>query len=1164
MAIYSLKEGRWAVDNASMRTKQNIGPFNGCTRRWLALAAVVIACLASVPSAGAAEAVRAWEENVTIPTYAAGDPEPNPMFYFGRASQGAQGRVYPYPLYDSLTGVKEDKVYRMLRLENEYIKIGILPEVGGRLFEAVDKTNSYDFIYHQHVIKPALIGLIGAWISGGIEWNIPHHHRATTFLPVQSKIEENADGSKTIWVGELELRSRMRWAVGYTLHPGKSVLECQVRIINRTPLPNSMLCFANVAVHANDQYQVIFPPSTQHVTFHGKREFTTWPIATTRFNGVDFTGGVDVSWYKNHQNAMSMFAWNYDDDFFGGYDHGKNAGIVSVADHHVVPGKKFWTWGNGPRGKMWDKILTDDDGPYIELMTGAYSDNQPDYSWLQPYETKSFQMNWYPIRDIGGFKKANLDAAVNLEVTEDEKAKTAIARLGFYTTGPRKQAVVLLKAGQRSFLEEKIDIDPGKPFTKQLSIPAEIDEHDLRASLSADGKELIAYSPVRLKPEPMPDPVVPPEPPKSIKTVEELYLAGQRIEQFHAPGQEPEPYWEEALARDRGDARVNTALGIRKLRQARYSEAEQHFRTAIKRLSANYTSPKDGEPFYYLGLALDGQGKTDQAFDAFFKATWSQAWRGPAYFYLAQIASRRHDFAVALDYVDHSLEANELNLQALNLKSALLRHLDRPKDALVALNSAAARADRLNVELMSQRFVAEEEKNTAAESELISALGDQPAAALEAAVDSAKAGFWDDSEWVLQMEAVARAEANRSPDVSPLTEYLRSEAMEHRNPPARGNDSRRIAKEAPPDYVFPFQQDLIPFLRHAIDADPKDARAPYYLGNLLFDWQPEEAVKLWERSAELDPSFAIVHRNLAAAYSHQKPTPDIAKAIGELEKAVACEKKYALHFTELDELYAQVGKAPEDRLALLEKSHDVVLKRDDSLSREIGMKVFAAKYDEAIQLMTGRKFSVWEGGTLEVADHWVNAHLLRGRDELAAEKFREALADFQAANSISDNLPNDRGFGARTAEISYWIGMGYDGLGEVASAKKAWEEAVAAGGPGFRGGPDGRFSVRQVQTYYQALAKQKLGQTDAAQSAFHAMLDAANRTLSQKDDAGAAVEPLGPRLSPSVRLATAYYMRGLAHLGLDDTDAAKVDFEHALQSAPDALGPHVELATVAR
>ena len=139
--------------------------------------------------------VKAWEESVNIPTYLIGPPDPNPQFYFGGASQGAQHRIYPYPVYDNLTTEKKDKTYKMVYLENEYIKIGILPELGGKVFEAIDKTNGYDFIYHQHVIKPALISLLGAWISGGIEWDLPHHHRATSFLPMQYKIEEDPDGS---------------------------------------------------------------------------------------------------------------------------------------------------------------------------------------------------------------------------------------------------------------------------------------------------------------------------------------------------------------------------------------------------------------------------------------------------------------------------------------------------------------------------------------------------------------------------------------------------------------------------------------------------------------------------------------------------------------------------------------------------------------------------------------------------------------------------------------------------------------------------------------------------------------------------------------------------------------------------------------------------------
>src|SRR5689334_7325566 len=245
----------------------------------LALGLAAVVTLLGAPGQQPAPGVRIWDEEITIPTYLIGDPEPNPIFYFGKQSQGAQGRVYPYPLCDNLTSRKVDKKYRIVYIENEFVRIGVLPEIGGRLFEGIDKTNGYHFIYRQHVIKPALIGLIGAWISGGIEWNIPHHHRATSALPVQYKTEVNADGSRTVWVGELEMRSRMRWAVGYTLHPGKAYVEAKLRILNRTPIVNTMLCFANVAVHVNDDYQVFFPPSTQYGTYHSKTQFTKWPVS---------------------------------------------------------------------------------------------------------------------------------------------------------------------------------------------------------------------------------------------------------------------------------------------------------------------------------------------------------------------------------------------------------------------------------------------------------------------------------------------------------------------------------------------------------------------------------------------------------------------------------------------------------------------------------------------------------------------------------------------------------------------------------------------------------------------------------------------------------------------------------------------------------------------
>ncbi len=1107
------------------------------------LCATTLVVTGSLCAAGTSS-VRVWEENIVIPTYLAGAPEPSPIFNLGRNSQGAQGIVYPYPLYDVLTHEKVDKTYRIVYLENEYIRIGILPEIGGRLFEGIDKTNNYNFIYRQHVIKPALIGLIGAWISGGIEWNIPHHHRASTFLPVQYSVEENGDGSKTVWVGELEVRHRTRWAIGYTVRPGRSYFEARVRILNRTPVVNTMLCFANVAVHVNENYQVIFPPSTQHGVFHGKREFLNWPVANSFYAGADFTKGVDVSWYKNHSQANSIFAWNYTDDFFAGYDHGKQAGTMAVADHNIVPGKKVWTWGNGPRGHMWDHILTDSDGPYDELMVGGYSDNQPDYSWLQPYDVKSFSMNWYPFRDLGGVKKANLDGAINLELD-----KTGSAKVGFYTTSAHASATVLLEAGPKALLRETVAIDPGKPYIKQVPVPPGTDEHDLRASISAEGRELVSYSPIRLEPETAPKPVTSPPPPAEVKTTEELYLIGQRAEQFHDPSIKAEPYWEEALRRDPGDARVNTALGINYFKKARFTDAEHLFRNAMARLTKNYTTPKDAEPIYYLGLTLKAQEKFDDAYKYLYQATWNLPWRAAGYYNLAEIDSVRGDFAAALDHVYRSIDNNALNIRALNLKAAVLRHLGRKDESLEVLAVAHRRTDPLDVRSMAESWLA----SRSAESckLLASTMNEHPATATETAAEYMNAGLWQDGTDVL-VEAVG--DAPDKTKIQPLVYYYLGYFAAQMHQPESASKYYGLAAKMPFEYVFPFQYESIAVLRHAIELNPRDPRAPYYLGNLLFDWQPAEATRLWEGSAALDASFPMVQRNLAIAYGHREPA-SLEKAIARLEKAVSLSPGYARHFAELDEFYEAAGVAPEKRLAMLQRNQKVVFQRDDSLARTIGLLVSLGKYDEAIQRLTGREFSVWEGANLNVADNWVDAHVLRGRQELAARRNKKALADFQDAIQIPANLPSEGiDVEARAPELDYWIGEAYEALGDEQEAKTYWRKSAGSELPE----PPRRHkaesvSTRDIQSYYRALSLRKLGDPQKANEILHGLVAVANQALRQEPATGTngSVDSVRTRRST---LATAHYAAGLGYLGLNEAQKAEEEFSKALEASPDHVG----------
>jgi tetratricopeptide (TPR) repeat protein len=462
---------------------------------------------------------------------------------------------------------------------------------------------------------------------------------------------------------------------------------------------------------------------------------------------------------------------------------------------------------------------------------------------------------------------------------------------------------------------------------------------------------------------------------------------------------------------------------------------------------------------------------------------------------------------------------------------------------------------------MAERSLAGDKKGR---SELNFALADYPNTGLEAATEYGNAGLWEDGITLLTL---AMDSVKVKTHISPLVFYYLAQYTEAAVEAGKGGDYRNFATRMSPEYAFPFQWESISALRRAMELNPKDARAPYYLGNLLFDWQPDEAVKLWEKSAALDPSNPIVHRNLAVAYTHQGTNTDTAKAIAQLELAVSAPEKYAMHFTELDELYALTATPPEKRLALMEQNQAVILKRDDSLSREIGLKVFAGKYDEAIRLMTGRKFSVWENGNLEVAQHWVNAHLLRAQKEITARQFAAALADLQAATTIPDNLPSDQGGGGgRNAEVAYLTGVANEGLGDMEKAKQSWQQAVSAesarlGGRGRgRGGAGGGGAVsdRSLQRYYQALAHRKLGQNDQANAIFRELADADSQV--QADSGSELSSGSGARQNQRSRLATARYAAGLGHLGLGETDEARQQFTRALEASPDHLGAKSALA----
>lgn len=1070
------------------------------------------------------EKVKVWEEDIQIPTYLTGKPDIFPIFYNGRAYQGAQGKVYPYPLLDNLTDIREIKTWRALFLENKYIKLCVLPELGGKVFSALDKTNNYDIIYRQSVIKPALIGMLGAWTSGGIEWDFPHHHRPTAFMPVDHTVSENPDGSRTIWIGELELRHRMKWVIGLTLYPEKSYIEATVKLINRTPVAHSFLYWANVGVHANKDYQVIFPPDTQYATYHGKNQFTHWPVSTEFYHRVDYSRGVDISWWKNHPAPTSFFVWKSQSNFLAGYDHGKKAGILHWADHHTVPGKKLWNWGTGEKGKMWEKILTEKDGPYIELMAGAYSDNQPDYSWIHPYEKRTIKQYWYPLQKIGGVKAANLEAAVNLEFPDKDKVK-----IGINLTQYRENIRIDLYSEEKIIFTQSADIGPGTPYTREIILPSGTKKTDIQINVFTETHELISYSPKTYKVEPMPEPVKPPPPPDKIKTIEEIYLAGSRLEQFHNPRMEPYKYYQEVLKRDPYDSRTNTALGILHIKAARYKQAEQCLKRAVKRVTKNHTSPRNGKPYYYLGLVLRKAGNLSEAEEAFGKSTWDHAWRSAGTYQLAEICCIRKNFSRALKYLSGHLSSTEESSKKLNLKIVLLRKTDHLEEA-ENLCLKLLESNPLNFLAKNELYLINlhQKKQSEAKSvldDLKKLMRDSKQSYLELAMDYGNCGFFQEAINVLlrYTEIVS---------THPLPYYYLGYYMEKQGNRQKSFNYYQKASQLSPKYCFPFRAETIKVLHHALECNPKDSKAAYYLGNCLFEDQPKKAISFWEKSREINSHFFMVHRNLGLGYVRIEK--DIPKAVESMETALKLVKKHARLFLELDQIYELADKSPELRLSLLTRHHDTVKKSSDALIREISLLIQVGKYERAIHAMETHHFHVWEGGG-RIHNFHVDAHLLRGYEYFLSEEYEKVLLEYKKALQYPLNQEIGRPYqGGREAQIHYFIGQAYEKMGNKSKAMAHFKKSSSQNVTAF-----------SELTFYQACSLKKQGLSKPSDEKLDYLIKSAKERLAEGGSSEFFIK-FGSLQSPSKQKAVIHYLLGLGYLGKGWYEKAEDEFQKAV------------------
>jgi Tfp pilus assembly protein PilF len=991
--------------------------------------------------------VKAYEEKMVMPTWEIGPAQVHSIFSDGT---GRGNEIYPYTLNETLTDKKVDKAYNAVVLENEYVKIVVLPEVGGRLHGASDKTNGYTWLYWQKTVKPGLISMTGAWISGGIEWNFPHGHRPSGFMPVEHRLTRNPDGSATVWVGETEPIFRMRWLVGMTVFPGRSYVRCDYVFINPTDHKHSFQFWATAATHANEHAQAQYPGDM--VTGHSKHEFWNWPVHN----------GVDLTWWKNVSNASSFFAFNNPSPWFGTYDHKAKGGMVHVGEPHIVQGKKLWTWGSGPSGRIWEQILSDGNTAYYEPQAGVWSDNQPDYHWMAPHEVKTAHDYWYPVRDTRGYHNADREFAVNTDLRDGK------AFAGVYATSVQAGHKVVLKDTRtgKVLAETVTTIAPDKPYNAEVAADAGATVYDLHLAVY-DGRGKLRMELQQKRPQTVELPPGQKDPgDPAAMGQDELYASGEWLDRFRRT-EEALTYYRKALEKDPGDTRVNLEMGYLALKQGLWTNALEHLDRTLAR------DADSARAYFGKALANLALGKVDLAYDLFYRAIYNYDYHAPAYLNLARIDMMRGHYAAALDKIGEAEQQNAKFADIHALKAAVLRHMDRHTDALVAAQAAVKR-DALHFMGLHEASLAMKNSgkpNATALALWKRVMRDAAQNYLELSCAYGAAGLYKDADGVLGAYANGK-DAGR---LNPMVSYMRGYYQERAGDAKSAAAFFATARKGPAAYTNPHRVEEMAALESAIRQDGADAQAHLFLGNLLYaKGRRAEGLKYWKQAVEKDSRLEPAWRNVG--YAENRLNNNLSASREAYRKALELDPRDARVLLELDQVSERLGTPAAERLKVLMSHTEATASRDDLTFTQLDLRL--AQGDEAslksvYDTLKNRHFHSWEGA-YGVHHAWVEVNQRLGDRSLAAKDMAAALRYYEQANEYPANLevaPRTPDF---RAHVNWNLAKFHAAAGDQQQSRAYLDKILAE-----------KYSRPHLGTYYQAVASKAKGD----QAGYRAALD---------------------------------------------------------------------------
>jgi len=964
-------------------------------RYWGMMVLLVVLLATPVARAGGTS-VR--EITLDIPTYPLGTDDKNPPLW--------ALDIYPYSMQTEFSANRVNAQYRAVVLENDYIRVIILPDVGGRIYAAHDKTNNdFDFIYHNHVIKPGLVALRGAWLSGGIEWNFPTRgHTVNTVSPVQYRVLHGDDGSVTCVVGAREWVRRMRWAVSTTVFPDRSYFQNRVLLYNPTLTDNNAYFWANAAVHAWPDTQVTFSP-TDYTYAGSRRQPQAWPVHA----------GQDVSWYKNTPHAFDYFSGT-PADYVAAYNHERQCGSVHFASRHDSFGKKFWTWGTARSGLIWEDILTDEDGQYIELQSGRLL-TQGDSWIMEPHLQESWDEYWYPIQNMDGFVHGNCEAAINFVAREGQ------LHVALNVTRPLADATVTVRSGDQELCRETLSIKPGESWRTALDYTGDFESCRLELRDSQD-RELLSYSPQR---EEVPPPELEPEMPTGANaSAEELSLAGYyAMKHWNLP--RAVTLFERALETDPGLTSALRWLAVIHYKNGQFREALQCADQALRRNDDDYMAR------YYRALSRIALGISQRVDEDLDLVGRRAAYRHIAPFVQASVAIAAGDSSRAHERLECALRENPGDLKTRVMLACLERHQGQVDQALRRVDEVLA-IDPLDSLAAFEKFFL-----GATQPDTLGVLRNDPQYYLEVACDYLQMNLVRDAAAVLEQY---RGQPGAAPH--PLVCFYQGYLADRSGDADRAKAHYAEGIELAPDYVFPFRTESLAVLETGLRYCPNDWKLQYYLGTLLtakLQWQ--EGLKYFVAAREQQPPCPVLYRNLGEIYWHK--LNDHAKAQVEYEVARALDPHDSAYYLALDRLYELQDKHPQRDRLFRQASAGVQADFRVLLTRA-AYHTTVGQYDEALEILQGHTFHPWEGWT-GARDLYEKTLRARVKRSLEREDYEAAISDLQLAMQWPENLGTGR---PQTPDHSWehcQLGLCYKAMGKTDLAQEQFTKVLESPAP---------------------------------------------------------------------------------------------------------------------